>query len=109
MRNKVQGERQPATPAHKPLHPYLVLATGMVLPCFGQVLNGEAIRGLFMLFFLVLLGVVSYQLTTPEQSILGRYAGGWFIYAVAFMDAYQTARYRWTRYWHDRAFGGDDS
>lgn len=79
----------------KPWHPYTVLAAGMVLPGAGQVINGMPMRGLLMLFYMILLGVVTYHLTTPAQSIFGRYAGGWFVYGISFLDAYRTARYRW--------------
>lgn len=67
----------------------------IVLPGMGQVVNGFPTRGLVMLFFMMLMAVLCYQLTTPEHSILGRYAGGWFIYALSIMDAYQWARRQW--------------
>ncbi|HXG29973.1 MAG TPA: hypothetical protein VNJ47_14125 [Nevskiales bacterium] len=78
-----------------PWHPYAVFAIAALLPGMGQVLNATPVRGLMMAFFMLTLGVVCYHLTTPEHSLLGRYAGGWFVYAVSVMDAYQWARYRW--------------
>ena len=41
-----------------------------------------------------MLGWVSYHLTTPDHSLLGRYAGGWFVYAMSLLDAYKWARVR---------------
>jgi hypothetical protein len=41
--------------------------------------------------YLVLLGTITYHLSTPEQSLLGRFAGGFFIYAISIMDAYRAA------------------
>jgi hypothetical protein len=35
------------------------------------------------------------QLAAPERSFVGRHAGGIFVYAIAVMDAYLIARYRW--------------
>ncbi len=82
----------------RPWHPYVVLVSAMFLPGAGQIMNGQPSRGLLMVFYIVLLAAVSFHLTTPEHSILGRYAGGWFIYAMSFMDAYRTARFRWENY-----------
>jgi len=76
------------------LHPLLVLAVAIMLPGMGQVLNGMLVRAWVMLFFALSLGVVTYRLTTPEISFVGRHAGGLFIYAIMVMDAYLWARYR---------------
>lgn len=78
-----------------PLHPYVVLAVAMVLPGMGQVLNNMLTRALVMLFFMMTFGVISYELTTPAHSFIGRHAGGIFIYAISVLDAYRWARYRW--------------
>lgn len=83
-------------PADTPRSPYLVIFVAMVLPGMGQVMNNTPARGLLMLFFMLCLGVVSYQLTTPDHSLLGRFAGGLFIYSISVMDAYKWARVRLT-------------
>jgi hypothetical protein len=82
----------------RPIHPYAILATAIVLPGVGHVLARLPGRGLTFLFFMLLLGWVSYHLTTPEHSFLGRYAGGLLIYAISILDAYKLARLRWERY-----------
>lgn len=79
----------------RPLHPYLVLAAGLILPGAGQVLNRMPTRGLIMIFFMLSLGFVTMELAAPGRSFIGRHAGGFFVYAIAVMDAYLTARYRW--------------
>ena len=71
--------------------------SALLLPGMGQVLNGMTGRALVMIFFALTLGVITYQLTTPAHSFVGRHAGGLFIYAVMVMDAYAWARYRWER------------
>jgi len=77
-----------------PRHPLLVALVAIVLPGVGQVLNGQSSRGLTFLFFILLLGWISYHLTTPSHSFLGRYAGGLFVYALSVLDAYKWARVR---------------
>jgi TM2 domain-containing membrane protein YozV len=85
----VTTERAPPPP-----NPYLILAVSLVLPGVGHVLLGQPRRGLAFLFFIVMLGWITYQLTTPQHSWLGRYAGGVFIYGFAVLDAYRWARLR---------------
>lgn len=74
--------------------PLLVLAVAIVLPGVGQVLNRAPVRGLIFVFYMLLLGTITYHLTTPEHSFLGRYAGGLFVYAISVLDAYRWAAYR---------------
>ncbi len=77
-----------------PLNPYLVLLVAILLPGVGQVLNNTPKRGLIMIFFMLLGAWICYNTTPPERSFLGRYAAGWFVYAVSILDAYRWARYR---------------
>lgn len=74
--------------------PVLVLAVAIVLPGVGQVVNRMPLRGLVFVFYIVLLGTVTFHLTTAEQSFLGRYAGGLFVYAISILDAYTWAVHR---------------
>lgn len=81
-----------------PLHPYWVLLIALVLPGVGQVINNTPTRGLMMLFFMLMLGVITFNMAGPDISIVGKFAGGLFIYALSVMDAYYWARYRWERF-----------
>jgi hypothetical protein len=74
-----------------------VLLIALVLPGVGQVVNNTPSRGLMMLFFMLMLGVVTFNMAGPEISVIGKFAGGLFIYALSVMDAYYWARYRWER------------
>ncbi|SFT93761.1 hypothetical protein [Sedimentitalea nanhaiensis] len=85
--------------AKRPPNPYVVLAVASVLTGMGQVINGQAARGLMMAFTALSLAWVTYNLTTPDHSFVGRYAGGLMIQAIALMDAYRVARFRWET-WH---------
>lgn len=86
------------TECRRPPHPYLVMGVASVLTGMGQVLNGQASRGLMMAFTALSLAWVTYNLTTPEHSFAGRYSGGLMIHAIAFMDAYRLARFRWVEW-----------
>jgi len=81
--------------ARRPIHPGLVLLAAILLPGFGQTLCGFRYRGLAMQMFMIVLGLITWHLTTPQQSLVGRLAGGLFIYAISIMDAYRLAKLRW--------------
>lgn len=75
-----------------PLNPYIVLALAIVLPGAGHVAIGKPQRGLGFAFFSLLLALLTWQATTPDQSFIGRSAAGLFVWALSIPDAYRTAR-----------------
>jgi TM2 domain-containing membrane protein YozV len=77
----------PEATAKRPLPPKLVIAAALFLPGAGQMLNGDPIRGITMQFFMMFLAYITYQVTGPEISLLGRIAGGVFVYVVSVLDA----------------------
>ena len=79
----------------KPPNPKLVLLIALVLPGVGQVANRMPTRGLMFVFYVILLAVVTYNLTTPDHSLIGRYSGGIFVYMLSVLDAYRWAMYRY--------------
>lgn len=83
-----------------PVNPYLVLASSIVLPASGQVINREPLRGLMFLFFILLLGGFTLKTASPDVSIIGKLAGGIFVYAMAIFDAYKKARVRFELWRH---------
>jgi hypothetical protein len=78
----------------KPINPFVVLASALILPGTGQVLNRQPVRGLIFLFFILLLGGYTLKTAAPDVSIVGKLAGGIFVYAMSLYDAYKQARIR---------------
>ena len=85
----------PTAPDRSPMNPLLVLALAIVLPGSGQVFNREPWRGLIFLFFMFLLGGFTLLTAKPEVSIVGKLAGGLFVYAISVFDAYKKAKIRY--------------
>ncbi|MCA3509607.1 MAG: hypothetical protein IOC80_08835 [Rhodobacter sp.] len=77
-----------------PLNPYTVLVVAFLLPGMGQVLNRQPVRGLIFVCFAVLLGAFTLKTAEPDVSFVGKISGGLFVWAVATLDAYKTARIR---------------
>ena len=72
----------------------LVLAVAVALPGMGQVLNRQPVRGLIFVCFAILLGAFTLKTAAPDVSFVGKMAGGLFVWAMAILDAYKTARIR---------------
>lgn len=77
-----------------PPNPRLVLTVAAVLPGMGQVMNRQPLRGLIFVFFILLLGAFTLKTAAPEVSFVGKMSGGLFVWAMAMIDAYKTARIR---------------
>lgn len=82
------------TPA-KPMHPYAILALSLALPGSGHVFSGVPGRGLQFLFFMIVIGWATSKIAPDQATFIGRYAGGFFIYALSILDAYKIARVKW--------------
>lgn len=78
----------------KPLDPRWVLLIAILLPGVGQVLNNAPKRGFVMVCFMIILGLITFNLAQPNISMLGKLSGGVFIYAISVLDAYYWAKYR---------------
>jgi hypothetical protein len=78
----------------KPLDAKLVLLVAIFLPGMGQVINNAPKRGFFMACFMIILGLITFNLAQPHISMVGKLSGGIFIYAISVLDAYYWARYR---------------
>ena len=81
-----------------PIAPQWVLLIAILLPGMGQVVNNTPVKGLVMICFMVILGLITFNLGQPNISMVGKLAGGIFIYALSVMDAYYWAKYRWERF-----------
>jgi hypothetical protein len=70
----------------------------ILLPGFGYVLCGEGRRAFTMQMFMVALAFVTWHLAPPSASLIGKLAGGVFVYALSLPDTYRLARLRWVAY-----------
>lgn len=88
-----------------PLNPYLVLAIATAFPGAGHVVTGYPERGLRFAFFTMLFMVFTWHFSTPEQSFVGRTAGGLFVWALSIPDAYKLARIQYEQ-WKSKRLRG---
>ena len=84
----------------KPRPVWFVTLLAFVLPGSGQVLNGAPARGVIMQFAMLFMGFITWQLTDPSISTIGRIAGGLLVYVISVLDANGIAKRRvqaWAR------------
>lgn len=81
--------------AKKPFHPYVVLALAILAPGAGQVAVGQPQRGFGFALFSLILALLTWQITPPDRSFIGRSAFGLFVWALSIPDAYRIARTQW--------------
>lgn len=92
MNNSEDVKQQAIQP---PLKPIWVLVIAILLPGVGQLVNNTPLKGLVMVCFMIILGLITFNLAQVHISMVGKLAGGIFIYALSIMDAYYWAKYRW--------------
>lgn len=92
-----KAQPQPERP-RRPLNPYLVLLSSILLPGSGYALSGQPGRGLTMQMFMIALAFVTWHLAPPAASFAGRLSGGLFVYALSLPESYRLARLRWVSY-----------
>lgn len=86
-RGSRQRKEVPKGVLKKPRPVWFVTLMAFVLPGSGQVFNGAPARGVIMQFGMVFGAWISYELTTPDISPLGRMAGGLLVYVFTIVDA----------------------
>jgi hypothetical protein len=91
-----------STQQRVPLHPYLVLLIAAVAPGSGHWAVGNIQRGVMFAWFMIVLGWITWRITGPEVSPIGKLSGGLFVYTISILDAYRIARFRWARFHADR-------
>jgi len=93
-RGSRQRKEAPKGALKKPRSVRFVTLMAFVLPGSGQVFNGAPARGVIMQFGMVFGAYISYQLTTPDTSPLGRMSFGLLVYVFSVVDANGIARRR---------------
>ena len=76
----------------KSINPYLVLLAGLLLPGSGHVILGKAQRGLVFLFFMIVLGWISFRVMPTSASFFARHVGGILVYGFSVLDAFKIAK-----------------
>lgn len=73
---------------------WLPVISTLIIPGSGYVLLGKPARAMQMLFFMCFLGFVTFMLTGPDISPVGRFAGGFGVWALSVIEVHQAMQLR---------------
>jgi hypothetical protein len=68
------------------------LLASFVIPGSGYVLLARPMRGLVMIFWMIIFGYITFQLTSQSISFVGRYAGGIAVWVISILEVYSISR-----------------
>ena len=75
---------------------WLIILASVIIPSSGHVLMGRPMRALIFLFFMGLGGLITFNLSGPNISPIGRFSGGIAIWAVSVVEVYRAMEKRGT-------------
>lgn len=59
-----------------------------LVPGSGYVLLSRPMRGLIMIFWMCIFGYITFQLSSANISVIGRYSGGIAVWAISVLEVY---------------------
>lgn len=65
---------------------WAIIAAAMIIPGAGYVLTGRPYRALIFLFFMGFFAYITFNLTGENISPIGRFAGGFAVWALSVME-----------------------
>jgi len=68
---------------------YLPLLITIVIPGSGYVFLGRPMRGLVMLFWMIIFGYLTFMISSPEISFIGRISGGLAVWMLSVIEVYR--------------------
>lgn len=71
---------------------WLPVLAALIVPGSGYVMLGNHTRALQMLFFMCFLGYITFMLTGPDISPVGRFAGGFAVWALSVIEVHKAVK-----------------
>ena len=72
---------------------YLPLIATIVVPGAGYVFLGRQMRGLVMLFWMIIFGYLTFHFASPGLSFIGRISGGIAVWILSVAEVYRISRH----------------
>ena len=63
-----------------------------LVPGSGYVLLSRPMRGLVMIFWMCIFGYITFQLSSANISVIGRYSGGIAVWVISVLEVYHITR-----------------
>lgn len=72
---------------------YLPLISTILIPGSGYVFLGRPMRGLMMLFWMIIFGYLTFHFSSPGISFIGRISGGIAVWILSVAEVYRISRH----------------
>ena len=73
------------------MRPWMATAAAIVVPGSGHVLLGRPMRGLILLFWMIIFAAITYHLAPETVSRVGRLSGGFAVWAIYVVEVARLA------------------
>lgn len=71
---------------------WLPVIAAMIIPGSGYVLLSRPMRGLLMVFWMFIFGFITFNLSSTDISVIGRYSGGIAVWVMSVIEVYRIAQ-----------------
>lgn len=68
------------------------VVAAFLVPGSGYVLLSRPMRGLVMIFWMCIFGYITFQLSSTNISVIGRYSGGIAVWVISILEVYHITR-----------------
>jgi hypothetical protein len=70
----------------------LTIISAMIIPGSGHVILKKPVRGLMLVFWMIAMGFITYNITDETISFIGRYAGGLLVYLLSILEVWKISK-----------------
>ena len=73
------------------MRPWMATAAAIVVPGSGHVVLGRPMRGLILLFWMIIFATITWHLAPETVSRVGRLSGGFAVWAISVVEVARLA------------------
>jgi len=70
----------------------LTIFVAIIIPGSGHVILKRELRGLMIVFWMIAMGFITYNLTDSSISFIGRYSGGFLVHILSILEVYNISK-----------------
>jgi hypothetical protein len=70
----------------------LTIISAMIIPGSGHVILKKPVRGLMLVFWMLAMGFITYNITEESISFIGRYSGGFLVYLLSILEVWKISK-----------------
>lgn len=92
---RIDKKKHPKLEMSSKFKVWIVVLMSLIMPSFGYVVLGKSSRGLMMLLWMFLFGYITFQLTSSDISVVGRFSGAFGVWTISIVEIHRMAKKIW--------------